>query len=92
MACFALFGTVFWWHFVHDDPDTVGRRGLRRLQRAAATDGGGLPASVEEALHPTTTATCRRPGPRHEDPELAAYNAYLAALAQEDRPKSWRAR
>src|ERR1700690_1531587 len=36
--CFALFGTVFWWHFVHDDPDTIGARGLRRLQEVAALE------------------------------------------------------
>ncbi len=36
--CFALFGTVFWWHFVHDDPATIGRRGLRRLQQAATAN------------------------------------------------------
>ena len=88
---FAVFGTVFWWHFVHDDPDTLGRRGLRRLQRAAATEGGGLPASVEHGASPDhrELASARA---EDEDPELAAYNDYLAALAREDRSKSWRGR
>ena len=89
---FAVFGTVFWWYFIHDDPDTVGRRGLRRLQRAAATDGGGLPASVGEGAAPDDDGDVPSARAEDEDPELAAYNAYLAALAQEDRPKSWRAR
>jgi hypothetical protein len=80
---FAVFGTIFWWHFVHDDPDTVGRRGLRRIQAAVAD----------------AEADTRQPDPRAaalaqaeaEDPELAEYNAYLAALARDPRPSSWRA-
>ncbi len=88
---FAVFGTVFWWHFIHDDPDTVGRRGLRRMQRSAATADGSLAASTDDgaAPHDRDLALARAEA---EDPELAAYNAYLAALAREDQPKSWRGR
>ena len=83
--CFALFGTVFWWHFVHDDPDTIGRRGLRRLQQdTAAADGPDGDTADDRAI-----ALARAEA---EDPELAAYNAYLAALSSEDRPSSWRGR
>jgi hypothetical protein len=85
--CFALFGTIFWWHFVHDDPATIGRRGLRRLQQADVTtisDGDGpdgdQPNDRDDALARAEA----------EDPELAAYNAYLAALSRDDRPRSWR--
>ena len=80
---------MFWWYFIHDDPDTVGRRGLRRLQRAAA-DGRGVPTSAEGAA--PDDGTLPSTPVEDEDPDLTAYNAYLAALAEEDRPKSWRAR
>jgi hypothetical protein len=84
--CFALFGTVFWWHFVHDDPDTIGRRGLRRLQQAATTGPEG-PDSDTPDDRAIALAQAEA-----EDPELATYNAYLAALTREDRPSSWRGR
>ncbi|HVA04884.1 MAG TPA: hypothetical protein VMU64_14200 [Acidimicrobiales bacterium] len=84
--CFALFGTVFWWHFVHDDPDTIGRRGLRRLQQASAT---GAPGPDGDTPDDRAIELARAEA---EDPELAAYNAYLAALTCEDRPSSWRGR
>jgi hypothetical protein len=85
--CFALFGTVFWWHFVHDDPDTVGRRGLRRLQQVAARGDSGQPGALEPDVRAVALARAEA-----EDPELAAYNAYLAALARESRPGSRRSR
>ncbi len=85
--CFALFGTVFWWHFVHDDPDTIGRRGLRRLQRDAALESAGQPEPVEPDVREIALARAEA-----EDPELADYNAYLAALAREARPGSRRGR
>jgi hypothetical protein len=77
---FAVFGTIFWWYFVHDDPDTVGRRGLRRIQGAAAGAGAEEPDPGADGLAQAEA----------EDPELAAYNAYLAALARDARPSSWR--
>lgn len=75
--CFAVFGTVFWWFLVHDDPDSLGARGLRR-QRAAVVQ----PATDEGAIARAEA----------EDPELAAYNAYLADLADRPETKSWRRR
>ena len=74
--CFAVFGIVFWWFVIHDDPDTVGARGLRRLRQNEPPDGRDLAA--DQAIRDAEA----------DDPELAAYNAYLAELA--DRPKSWR--
>jgi hypothetical protein len=81
---FAVYGVVFWWHLVHDDPETVGARGLRRLRSAQGPDPAGENhrAIRDEAI--------RRA--EHEDPELAAYNAYLAELARQDMPKTWRRR
>ena len=89
--CFAVFGTVFWWHFVHDDPDTVGRRGLRRLQQENATTPGQPDQHGEETgeADPVALALARAEA---EDPELAAYNAYLASLSRQARPSTWRSR
>ena len=71
--CFAVFAIVFWWFLVHDDPDTLGARGLRA--QAAKTP----PPSVDDTTISAAEET---------DPELAAYNAYLASLST--RPKDWR--
>ncbi|HZU80682.1 MAG TPA: hypothetical protein VE991_12255 [Acidimicrobiales bacterium] len=84
--CFAVFGIVFWWFLVHDDPEQLGARGLRRRQAqtaAAATDHDDDQTdkvATDEAIAAAEA----------EDPELAAYNAYLASAAQ--RPKTWRRR
>jgi hypothetical protein len=75
---FAVFGTVFWWYLVHDDPETVGKRGLRPLQR------GGDADVDTRALQDAALAQAEA-----EDPELAAYNDYLAALADRG-PGTWR--
>ncbi len=87
--CFAVFGTVFWWHFVHDDPDTIGRRGLRRLQEAAAQQGAQSDRHGPAEPDPGEVALARAEA---EDPELAEYNAYLAALSRQARPSTWRGR
>jgi hypothetical protein len=76
--CFAIFAGLVWWHLVHDDPETVGTKGLRRLQAAQQGDSGG----------PQVPETVRRA--EAEDPELAAYNAYLAELGRRPRSKTWR--
>jgi len=98
--CFAVFGTVFWWFLVHDDPESLGRRGLQRLQRASATtsnaggitgvegagsSGNGRAGAVGEAAHGDAIRRAEE-----SDPELAAYNEYLAALR--DQPSTWRRR
>ncbi len=79
--CFAVFGAVFWWHFVHDDPDTLGRRGLRRMREFTPADDDESDRAERELALERAEA---------EDPALAEYNAYLAALAEEARPSSWR--
>jgi hypothetical protein len=77
---FAVFGIIFWWYLVHDDPDTVGARGLRRGQEGTEHDSTpGSPAADAAIIRAEA-----------HDPDLAAYNAYLAALA--DQPKTWRHR
>ena len=72
--CFAVFGIVFWWFLIHDDPDRLGARGLRHQAAPAAADTGDAAGALADA--------------EADDPELAEYNAYLAALAH--RQKTWR--
>jgi hypothetical protein len=82
--CFALFATVLWWNLIHDDPDTVGARGLKRLQQqmeATSTADGDGPVP--------TDAIARAEA---DDAELAAYNAYLAELRRQPDAKTWRRR
>ena len=79
---FAAYGIVLWWHLVHDDPDTVGLRGVLRLRAAS----GNVAEEAERDL--ARDETIRRA--EQDDPELAAYNAYLAGLAREDRAKARR--
>jgi hypothetical protein len=82
--CFAVLGTVFWWYLVHDDPDTLGARGLRSRATAARADGEGAASEV----HGEDPAARRLAELESEDPELAAYNAYLSSLAGSE--KTWR--
>ena len=79
--CFAVFGIVFWWHVVHDDPEEIGARGLRQLERNSDDPAG------EEARRRSEEAIRLA---EEQDPELATYNEYLAELARQDdaRPRS----
>jgi DNA-binding transcriptional regulator of glucitol operon len=71
---FAILSCYFWWMLIHTDYETVGLRGMRQK------------SSVREPV-PST------PAPpvidANIDPELAAYNERLAALADQG-PKTWR--
>jgi hypothetical protein len=91
--CFAIFGTIFWWYLVHDDPETLGARGQRRAA-AESTGAPGLSgagaARTEPASPDAETDADRLARAEEDDPELAAYNAYLADLAHQG--KSWRRR
>jgi hypothetical protein len=87
--CFAIFGIVFWWFLIHDDPDSLGMRAIRRQQQAASGADPTAPAAAPtvERSAEDAAAIARAEA---DDPELAAYNAYLAAAAQQ--PKTWRRR
>jgi hypothetical protein len=92
---FGLLGLYFWWMLIHTDYDSAGLKGMQRQQAAAAS------ADVEatEISPPapgvvptqTRTQTSTPIVSAEEDPELAAYNARLAELAEQG-PKTWRAR
>jgi hypothetical protein len=102
---FALLGLCFWWLLIHTDYETVGLKGMRRQQTlarapahaqadtVAATDvvstSSALPLNVMEASI-VTEAPVGAPT-AEDDPELAAYNARLAALEAKG-PKTWRNR
>ena len=72
---FAIVGIGAWWVLVHTDPETVGARAQRR--------------ALAQQRHAPTDPTAERHR-EAEDPELAAYNDRLAALAADGRPKTWR--
>jgi sugar phosphate permease len=78
---FAVFGVIFWWYLVHDDPESVGSKGLRRIREAAESSvDSDDPAAVADRMIELA---------EEEDPELAQYNAYLAELARSGRSRSW---
>jgi sugar phosphate permease len=81
---FGVFGIVLWWHIVHDDPETVGARGLERLRREAER------ATLEDEEEAAADDVIARA--EAEDDELAAYNAYLAELREGPDTKTWRRR
>ena len=84
---FGILALCFWWMLVHTDYETVGLKGMQRQQADTSPvldrDEDAAPAVI--APEPAATVSAE------EDPELAAYNARLAALAGKG-PKTWRNR
>lgn len=76
--CFAVLGVVVWWNLLHDDPNTVGARALRRV-RGAAGAAELPPLVVDERIERFEA----------DDPELRAYNDYLGRLAARERGSGW---
>jgi DNA-binding transcriptional regulator of glucitol operon len=74
---FAIFGIIAWWHALHDDESKEGSSAWQRARYRRAVS-----AQRREQL------VMRRS--EDEEPELAAYNDYLASLAEKDQPKTWR--
>ncbi len=77
---FACYAVYMWWKLLHDDPAV--RRAAMRAQPASpatarlAGDGPKQPEGPEAiAFDPYDDS----------DPELAAYNRYLASLHERDR-------
>lgn len=67
---FAGYAIYMWWRFVHEKPEPAEATAPENGHAEAAPQPvGGAPATPET----------------EEDPELAAYNAYLARLAEKDR-------
>ncbi len=79
---FSILGVVAWWQLLHDDPETVGAKGLERARQVAEAQAGAsgqVGAQRSASLAPVIW-----------DPDVAAYNAYLAALDQRGTAKTWR--
>jgi hypothetical protein len=99
---FGLLAIVFWWLLIHTDYDAVGLKGMLRQQAQEQQPqeqpepldvGTSFTAADHVAASPVTTPYVPEEllPTAEEDPELAAYNARLAALA-DDGPKTWRNR
>jgi hypothetical protein len=74
---FAIFGVVFWVKTVRDE-----LKPPAAAYPAPAADGAGLPAGARAASGAGSPGQ-DGPGEEADDPELAAYNAYLARLNQQ---------
>jgi hypothetical protein len=79
---FAIVGVYFWWQFLHTDYSAVGLKGMRKN---AVTEG----VSEVAAPEPVALASAVERPVDDSDPELAAYNARLAALSA-GGAKTWR--
>jgi hypothetical protein len=82
---FAGLGVYFWWQFVHTDYSAVGLKGMRTNAPSDVSPEVPLPVPV---LAVATEPPVERPVD-DSDPELAAYNARLAALSASGA-KTWR--
>jgi DNA-binding transcriptional regulator of glucitol operon len=72
---FAAYAIYMWWRFVHEEAQD-GSPG----DTAAADPGGQTTAAAPSAAPPPET-----PEELKEDADLAAYNDYLAQLAERDK-------
>jgi hypothetical protein len=89
---FAIFGAVFWWNLIHDDPEQTGHKGLiLAKKRLVESNSSSSPAQgiVTEGVSSHDTEqdldlrlsgidveNIRRIA--QEDEDMAAYNEYLA--------------
>jgi hypothetical protein len=72
---FTLFGAVFWGKTIVDEWKTRGKPAIADgMPASAVADDLGLPASARRAAVADDD--------EEDDPELAAYNAYLAGLSR----------
>ncbi len=72
---FAAYAVYMWWRFVHEAAQD------ESLAAAADTDPGGPTATAAG----TSTPPPETPEEKKEDADLAAYNDYLARLAEQDK-------
>jgi hypothetical protein len=89
---FAILGVYFWWMLIHTNYDAVGLRGMRNRQevKPMGSADAAIGTDVSTPAPQDALATASRID-GEEDPELAAYNARLAQLA-DDGPSTWRHR
>jgi hypothetical protein len=78
---FAAYAIYMWWRFVHEAAEDAS---------PPATAGAGPGGRTDSDSAATTSSTAADPAPapvgkKEEDAELAAYNDYLAQLAERDQ-------
>jgi len=77
---FAGYAVYMWWRFVHEAPDDT--------QAPVPANGTGAPAQTATGAVAEGEGEQRRArehDEEHQDADLAAYNAYLAQLAERDK-------
>jgi len=75
---FAGYAVYMWWRFVHEAPEDT--------QPPVPADGNGAPAQTATgAVAEGEQRRAREHDEEHQDADLAAYNAYLAQLAERDK-------
>ena len=77
---FAGYAVYMWWRFVHEAPEDT--------QAFIPADGDGAPVRTATDAKAGAAAEQRRAqehDQQHQDADLAAYNEYLAQLAQRDK-------
>jgi hypothetical protein len=84
---FAILSVYFWWMLLHTDYEAVGLRGMQRRTPIPPSPTVASGPSAHNA--PVTQHNAAVRAPRVDDPELAAYNDRLAALAASGA-KTWR--
>jgi len=72
---FAGYAVYMWWRFVHEAAEDTSP------PATAGADPGGPAASAAD----DTPAPAETPQEKEEDKEMAAYNDYLAQLAERDK-------
>ena len=84
---FAILSVYFWWMLLHTDYDAVGLKGMQRRAPTSLSPTRALEPSAHNAAVARHNAAAV--ASRVDDPELAAYNDRLAALAASGA-KTWR--
>ena len=79
---FAGYAVYMWWRFVHEAPEDT--------QAPVPADGSGAPAQTAPGTEAGAVAEAEQRRAQghdeeHQDADLAAYNAYLAQLAERDK-------
>jgi len=73
---FAAYAVYMWWRLLHAAPE-----GAAPPASAGAASGG----QTESGPDATGVTTAETPEEKQDDADLAAYNDYLAQLAEQDR-------
>jgi hypothetical protein len=74
--CFAVLGFFGWWALLHVERPTEDEEAARREYEERMRAAAAAARAAESAVGP-------------EDPDLAAYNDHLAALATANKKKKW---